>query len=150
MVKKLIFLLVILILYCCQSALNIPEVKLDIPGIQNEIQSVLERQKISWNEGSIEGFMEYYWNSEDFTFQAGNTRLYGWQELLSRYRKSYSGEKMGTLDFADISIKVLSRDIAYVLGRWKLIQKDASQEGLFTIIFQRMPQGWRIVHDHTS
>ena len=130
-------------LYCCQSALDIPE-------IRNEIQTILEIQKISWNDGNIEGFMEHYWNSEDFTFQSGNTRLHGWQELLSRYKKSYSGEKMGTLDFTDISIQVLSNDLAYVLGRWKIIQIDSSREGLFTIIFQRMPEGWKIIHDHTS
>lgn len=137
-------------LYSCQSELDISGKKLDVSDIKNEIQAVLERQKISWNEGSIEGFMEYYWKSEGFTFQSENTRLHGWQKLLSRYQKSYSGEYMATLDFTDISINVLSRDIAYVLGRWKLTQKDSSREGLFTIIFQRMPEGWRIIHDHTS
>ncbi len=29
---------------------------------------------------------------------------------------SYSGEKWGKLDFTDLEIKVLSNDIAYVLG----------------------------------
>ena len=144
------FLLAILVLHGCHSSLDNSGIELDIPGIQNEIQAVLERQKTLWNKGSIEGFMEYYWKSEAFTFQSGNTRLHGWQELLSRYQKSYSGEKMGTLDFTDLAIKALSRDIAYVIGRWKLIQKDTSREGLFTIIFRRMPEGWRIIHDHTS
>jgi beta-aspartyl-peptidase (threonine type) len=144
------FLLIILVLYGCYSSFDNSGIELDIPGIQNEIQAVLEKQKTLWNEGNIEGFMEYYWKSEAFTFQSGNTRLHGWQELLSRYQKSYSGENMGTLDFTDLVIKVLSRDIVYVIGRWKLIQKDTSREGLFTIIFQRMPEGWRIIHDHTS
>ncbi|MFB0566937.1 MAG: DUF4440 domain-containing protein [Candidatus Aminicenantaceae bacterium] len=141
--KKLALLLLIPIV--CYSQV--------IPGIheiQDEIQSILIMQKVAWNQGNIGGFMEYYWKSEDFTFQSGNKRLYGWHELLSRYEKSYSGEKMGTLDFTEIDIKVLSKDIAYVLGRWKVIQKESSKEGLFTIIFRRMPDGWRIIHDHTS
>jgi len=54
------------------------------------------------------------------------------------------------LDFTCIEIKVLSNDIAYVLGRWQLLYNDSSEEGLFTIIFLRMPEGWRIVHDHIS
>jgi len=95
-------------------------------------------------------FMEDYWKSENFTFQSGNNRLLGWNALLSRYKKSYSGEKMGELDFTDIEIKILSNDIAYVLGRWKLALKDSSNEGLFTIIFNRKPEGWKIIHDHTS
>lgn len=141
--KKIVLLLVLPLFYSFQSSL-------DIPKIKNEIQTVLEQQKILWNEGDIEGFMEYYWNSEDFTFQSGNTRLQGWQALLSRYKNSYSGENMGKLDFTDIRIKALSNDIVYVLGRWKLILKDSSKEGLFTLIFQRITEGWKIIHDHTS
>ena len=146
--KKLVLLLaialpVILITYCC-------EFTPDIQKVENEIQDILGQQKISWNEENIEEFMEYYWNSEKFTFQSGNKRLHGWGALLSRYKESYSEEKWGKLDFTDIEIKVLSNDIAYVLGRWQLLYEDSSEEGLFTIIFLRMPEGWRIVHDHTS
>ena len=122
----------------------------DSQKIENEIQTVIDRQKILWNEGNIEGFMGFYWKSEKFTFQSGNQRLHGWDALLSRYKKSYSGENMGVLDFTDIEIKVLSSDFAYVLGRWKLKLEDTVIEGLFTIIFQRMREGWRIIHDHTS
>jgi beta-aspartyl-peptidase (threonine type) len=131
-----------LMTYCCQSS---P----DIHKVENEIQDILNKQKISWNEKNIEGFMEYYWNSEKFTFQSGNTRLHGWDALLSRYKESYNGKKWGKLDFTDIEIEVLSNDIAYVLGRWQLVYEDSSEEGLFTIIFLRMPEGWRIVHDHS-
>ena len=146
--KKLVLLLaialpVILITYCC-------EFTPDIQKVENEIQDILGQQKISWNEENIEEFMEYYWNSEKFTFQSGNKRLHGWDALLSRYKESYSGDKWGKLDFTDIEIKVLSNDIAYVLGRWQLLYEDSSEEGLFTVIFLRMPEGWRIVHDHTS
>lgn len=141
--KKIVLLLVLPLFYSFQSSLDIPKTK-------NAIQTILERQKILWNEGDIEGFMEYYWNSEDFTFQSGNIRLRGWQALLSRYKNSYSGENMGKLDFSNIHIKALSNDFAYVLGRWKLILKDSSKEGLFTLIFQRMTEGWKIIHDHTS
>jgi len=136
-------ILVSLLFYCSQAS---P----DIPQIINEIQTVLDEQKKSWNAGNIEGFMEYYWKSEDFTFQSGDKRLNGWEALLARYKENYSGEKMGKLDFTDIDIRVQSKDFAYVLGRWKLLFKDSSKEGLFTIIFKRLPEGWRIIHDHTS
>ncbi len=146
--KKSVLLMIIasfvtLMTYCCEFSPNIQKV-------ENEITDILDQQKISWNEENIEGFMEYYWNSEKFTFQSGNKRLHGWDALLSRYKESYSGEKWGMLDFADIEIKVLSNDIAYVLGRWRLMFEDSSEEGLFTILFLRMPEGWRIVHDHSS
>ncbi len=73
--KKSVLLLVIaslvtLMTYCCEFA---P----DIQKVENEIKDILDQQKISWNEENIEGFMEYYWNSEKFTFQSGNKRLHG-------------------------------------------------------------------------
>jgi ketosteroid isomerase-like protein len=122
----------------------------DIPKIKSEIQSVLNRQRASWNEKSIEGFMNDYWKSENFTFQSGNNRLHGWEALYSRYIKSYKGENWGELDFIDIEIEVLTNDYAYVLGRWKLTYTDSLKEGLFTVIFKRMSGGWKIIHDHSS
>ena len=132
-----------LMMSCCEFA---P----DIQGVENEIRVILDQQKTSWNEENLKGFMEYYWNSEKLTFQSGNKRFHGWEALLSRYEERSSDGKWGKLDFTNIEIKVLSNDIAYVLGRWTLMYEDTSEEGLFTIIFLRMPEGWRIIHDHSS
>jgi hypothetical protein len=58
---------------------------------------------------------------------------------------------MGHLDFQDLDIDLLSRSSAVVTGRWKLTMSDGkTPHGLFTLIFKRFPEGWRIVHDHTS
>ena len=136
-------ILFILLFSCLESAL-------DMPKMEGEIRNVLDRQKASWNKKNIEGFMDAYWKSENFTFQSGNNRLHGWEALLSRYKKSYTGENWGELDFTDIEVKVLTKNYAFVLGRWKLTFKDNVKEGLFTIIFQRMSEGWKIIHDHSS
>lgn len=122
----------------------------DDAKIENEIHSILDKQKAAWNAKNIEGFMDYYWKSESLTFQSGNNRYQGWQELLSRYKKIYSEENWGMLDFTDISIRILSEESAYVLGRWKVAIKASPKEGLFTLIFKKLPEGWRIIHDHTS
>jgi beta-aspartyl-peptidase (threonine type) len=116
----------------------------------NELLGILELQKESWNRQDLEGFMAYYWNSEEFTFQSGANRLRGWKTLLERYKKSYSGENRGKLNFTDLEVNVISADHAYVLGRWKLELMDSQREGVFTIIFRRFPEGWRIIHDHSS
>jgi len=120
------------------------------PDIKEEILDVLAKQKTAWNKGDIEGFMKYYWHSEDFTFQSGNNRILGWNALLARYKKNYSGENMGTLDFKDIVVKTLSEKSALVIGRWEVKRNNEVLGGLFTLIIQHKPQGWRIIHDHTS
>jgi len=122
----------------------------DIKKIKEEIRMVIDRQQNAWNAHDIEGFMADYWKSKDFTFQSGDHRLYGWETLLNRYRTNYAGEKMGQLTFSDIQICVLSEDSAYALGRWKVEQGNTKSEGVFTIIFRRFPEGWKIIHDHSS
>jgi beta-aspartyl-peptidase (threonine type) len=117
--------------------------------VKSELLRILDLQKAAWNGHDLEGFMAYYWNSDELTFQSGANKLRGFKALLERYQKSYSGEHWGKLDFTDLEVKVLDADCAYVLGRWKLALQEA-REGVFTIILRRFPEGWRIVHDHTS
>jgi beta-aspartyl-peptidase (threonine type) len=120
------------------------------PDVTEEILNVLAKQKSAWNQGDIESFMKYYWHSEDFTFQSGNNRIQGWDALFTRYKKNYSGENMGILDFTDMVVKALSEKSALVIGRWEVKRKDEVLGGLFTLVIQRKPEGWRIIHDHTS
>ena len=62
---------------------------------------------------------------------------------------------MGQLAFSDLNIELLGPDSALVRGRWNLqIEKAGAEKedlgGLFTLILRKKPEGWRIVHDHTS
>jgi ketosteroid isomerase-like protein len=57
---------------------------------------------------------------------------------------------MGKLTFSELQIEMLGPDSAYVRGRWQLVTSKDKPGGLFTLIFKRLPEGWRIVHDHTS
>ncbi len=116
---------------------------------EKDILDILEKQKTSWNDRDIEGFMAYYWKSAEFTFQSAQNRLRGWDALLQRYRKSYSGENWESLDFTDLEIRVLTEDCAYVLGRWRLGSGEKLREGMFTIVLKRFPEGWRIIHDQS-
>ncbi len=117
------------------------------------IRAVLDEQVAAWNKGDIDGFMRGYWMSKDLTFFSGGTETHGWKETLERYRKSYksAGKEMGQLTFGDLRIEMLSTDSAFVRGTWKLTMKDGkTPHGLFTLIFRKMPDGWRIVHDSTG
>jgi beta-aspartyl-peptidase (threonine type) len=120
------------------------------PPAEKEIRASLDLQKAAWNRGDIEGFMATYWKSDALTFQSGGSRTHGWDDVLARYKKNYAPDKMGKLDFTDLAIHILSRDAAYVLGRFKLDFGGTLKEGVFTLIFRRTKDGWRIIHDHTS
>ena len=119
----------------------------------DRIRAVLAAQVESWDRGDLEGYMLGYWHSPELTFYSGGTVTKGWAETLQRYRKRYQGEgrAMGKLTFSDLDIQQLSPETAWVGGRWRLEMSDGSHPGgLFTLTFRKFPEGWRIVHDHTS
>jgi beta-aspartyl-peptidase (threonine type) len=119
---------------------------------ERDIRGLLDDQVTAWNRGDLEGFMKGYWRSDKLTFSSGNDQTKGWQAILDRYRKRYQGEgsEMGKLSFSDLTVEVLGPDSAFVRGRWQLVRRKDRPGGLFTLIVRRFPEGWRIIHDHTS
>jgi beta-aspartyl-peptidase (threonine type) len=127
-----------------------PEVR---QNLEEGIKHLLVSQVEAWNHGDLEGFMKGYWNSPDLTFYSGTSITKGWAPTLARYKQRYQseGREMGKLEFQDLDIDLLSRRSAVVTGKWQITMKTGqTPHGLFTLILKRMPEGWRIVHDHTS
>ena len=122
------------------------------PTAKAAIQKVLDDQVVAWNKGDLEGFMAGYWKSPALNLFSGGTKTAGWQATIERYRKKYQGEgkEMGKLAFKEISIDMIGADHAFVRGRWHLTLTKESVGGLYTLLMKKMPEGWRIVHDHTS
>lgn len=117
------------------------------------IRAVLDAQVEAWNRDNLEGYMSGYWRSPELTFFSGASETTGWQPTLERYRKSYKsqGKEMGKLTFGEVRIEMLSPDGAFVRGEWKLkMSNGATPHGTFTLIMRKMPDGWRIIHDHSS
>jgi ketosteroid isomerase-like protein len=116
-----------------------------------QIQSVLRAQQDAWNRGDIDGFMNGYARSASAVFISEDAVRRGWQTVRDRYREKYSSRaKMGTLTFSDLEITLLSSDPAVASGRWRLKRANDQPHGRFTLIVKHLPEGWRIVHDHTS
>jgi ketosteroid isomerase-like protein len=117
------------------------------------IERVLHQQQAAWNRHDLEGFMAGYWNSQELTFFSGGKEQDGWQATIDRYLARYAspGHEMGRLDFSGLRIEVLGQESAFVRGSWKLTMSDGkTPHGLFTLIFRKFPDGWKIIHDHTS
>jgi ketosteroid isomerase-like protein len=120
---------------------------------QRAIERVLRKQQEAWNKHDLRGFMAGYWNSEHLTFFSGGEERDGWQATLERYIATYAspGHEMGSLAFSNLRVEVLGQQAAFVRGAWKLDLPQGKQaHGLFTLVFRKFPDGWKIVHDHTS
>jgi ketosteroid isomerase-like protein len=117
------------------------------------IRKVIEDQQTAWNRQDLEGFMAGYWNSPELTFFSGPHESKGWQAALDRYKKNYqgAGHEMGKLEFSNLRIAMLGPEAAFVRGEFHLTMSDGkTPHGLFTLVFRKFPEGWKIVHDHSA
>ena len=115
------------------------------------INEVLSAQQAAWNRGDLDAFLVGYWRSPELTFSGGNGVSRGWEGVLARYKKSYPDHAaMGQLDFSDLEFRFLGPDAALVLGQWHLKRESGDIGGVFTLVWQKFPDGWKIIHDHTS
>lgn len=115
------------------------------------ITAVLNSQQSAWNRGDIDAFSVGYWHSPDLTFSASSGVSRGWENVLARYKQNYPDRAaMGELNFSDLEFRFLGPDAALVLGHWHLKRQKDDVGGVFSLVWQRFPKGWRIIHDHTS
>lgn len=115
------------------------------------ILKILDEQQSAWNNGDVNGFMKGYWNSPELTFAGSGGIARGWEAVLARYKREYPDQAaMGQVNFSDVEVRFLGPDAALVLGQWHLHRGSGDIGGVFSLVFQRLPEGWRIVHDHTS
>jgi ketosteroid isomerase-like protein len=123
------------------------------------IRAAIAAQVEAWNRADIPAFMETYEHSPETTFIGANIGR-GYEKILERYQKNYSTrEQMGSLTFNDLEVRMLpgscgQAEFAVVTGRFHLerTQKGESKkdDGIFSLVWRKGPQGWKIVLDHTS
>lgn len=118
-----------------------------------EVRAVLQAQMDAWNQGDLEGYMKGYWNSPELVFFSNGTQTKGYQPTLDRYRARYQaeGKEMGKLTFPGLDILPFGPDAALARGRWHLTMSNGKEmEGMTSVFLRRFPEGFRIVHDHSS
>ncbi|MGA2421469.1 MAG: nuclear transport factor 2 family protein [Candidatus Acidiferrum sp.] len=115
------------------------------------ILAALEAQQAAWNRGDVDAFMEGYWQSPELSFSGTSGITRGFDGVRDRYKTKYATRaQMGELNFSELEFHFLGPDAALVLGHWHLKRESGEIGGVFSLVWQRFPEGWKIVHDHTS
>ncbi len=118
---------------------------------QQAIRKIMAAQESAWNRGDLEAFMQGYWNSDSLRFIGSRGLTYGWQQTLDNYKKGYPDiDAMGKLTFTILSVEILSRRSAYVIGKWHLARKAGDLSGHYTLLWRKIKGTWVIVADHSS
>ena len=118
---------------------------------KKSILNVLEIQRLAWNKGDLETFMQGYVKSDSLLFVGSSGPTYGWQKTLDNYKKTYQGAAgMGQLTFRIKKVDFLNKDVAFVLGSWHLKREKDEPQGYFTLLFKKLNGEWKIFVDHSS
>jgi ketosteroid isomerase-like protein len=122
-------------------------------SVEAAIGAVLDAQQAAWNRGDVEAFMSGYEASDATTF-VGATITRGYRQVLENYHRRYpTKEKMGRLMFSELEVKPLGKEYASVIGKWHLdraTEAGGDAGGIFTLLFRKTANGWKIILDHTS
>lgn len=118
---------------------------------ETSIRTILAEQTSEWNKGNLESFMKGYWKSDSLMFIGKSGITYGWQNALDNYKKGYPDTaSMGKLNFELITVKRLSEDYFFVVGKWHLSRSIGNIGGAYTLLFRKIINQWVIITDHSS
>ncbi len=119
-----------------------------------DIIKVLLRQETAWNKGDIDTFAKGYKDSPDTIFISRTQISRGFQGMIAEYRQNYPNRgSMGTLAFSELEVHPLDATIAVCIGKYHLdrSKKDGGNaDGIFSLVFEKTDEGWKVVVDHTS
>ena len=117
------------------------------------IEKTMQTQTEAWNRGDVDGFMTAYKESVDTTY-IGKQIAQGYEHIRAGYKEHYtSPEAMGKLTFSDLKVRSLGENFAVVTGKFALARSAAAggpTQGVFSLVWEKTSQGWKIILDHTS
>jgi uncharacterized protein (TIGR02246 family) len=148
-------LLLALGLAACQSAskpTTAPTPRPDAATLTKELAAQLERGAGDWNRGDLEGFLSDYAPDSSTTFVDGRRARHGFDFIRRNYEPWFApNARRDSLRFEAVEARSLSPTLALVTARYILHRSDSTtSSGPFTLVMERRPDGWKILHDHTS
>ncbi|HEY0811505.1 MAG TPA: nuclear transport factor 2 family protein [Longimicrobiales bacterium] len=120
----------------------------DVP---NHLVQLMNESAAAWNRADLDAFLSTY--SSDAVFM-GNPPTVGLAEIRARYQRTYfkDGRPRDQLAFDELRTTMLDPNHALMTGRCILTNPadNSKQYCRFTLIWERRPDGWKMIHDHSS
>ena len=129
----------------------VPAVAADWAADEADIRRQIDASVLAFNRGDLPGHLAIY--DENVTFMTKDGPRPGVAPIEKAFRENYfrEGRPIQQLRFEQLAIRPLGPDTALATARWILSGGEKpEQSGWFTLAWQRMPSGWRAVHDHSS
>ncbi|MGH7508946.1 MAG: YybH family protein [Gemmatimonadales bacterium] len=120
--------------------------------LTRQISDQLARGAADWNRGDLDAFLSDYAPESTTTYVDGFRPRRGMDFLRKHYSRYFSpGTRRDSLRFEEIETRPLGPGFALVTARFILERgAEVTASGPFTLVMGRRPEGWRILHDHSS
>jgi ketosteroid isomerase-like protein len=119
-------------------------------GLEAGLVSLLNATAVNWNEGDLEGFIAPYGESATYMTKDGPVHR---ADMRRHYETKYfaAGVERRKLHYEQLAVRPLGDHYALMTGRYVLDGGVAPpQTGWFTLVWNETPEGWHILHDHSS
>jgi ketosteroid isomerase-like protein len=129
-----------------------PSPALDGGALTRLITAQLDRSARDWNRGDLTAFLSDYAPESTTTFVDGRRARSGMGFIRGVYEPRFSGRvRRDSLHFEEVQARPLSPTLGLVTARY-ILQRgaDVTASGPFTLVMERRPDGWKILHDHSS
>ena len=129
-----------------------PSPALDQGELTRLITVQLERSAQDWNRGDLAAFLSDYAQESTTTFIDGRRARRGIDFIRGVYEPRFSGKvRRDSLHFEEIEARPLSPTLGLVTARFVLQRgSEVTASGPFTLVMELRPDGWKILHDHSS
>jgi ketosteroid isomerase-like protein len=121
------------------------------PGVAAEIRALLDSSAAAWNRGDVRGHLAT--NADSIWFMTRHGPVVGNDSVVEMMTRSYfqNGRPLQTLRSDHLTVRPLGKGFALAVGQFILSGGDRDeQSGWFSTVWERRPEGWRVIHDHSS
>ncbi len=129
----------------------------DSAAVTKEIRPLIGEMILAANAHDTDRYMQTFLHDQSAVFAFNGTVIYGWADIAAQQRKWWNNGKPDVVysDRGMTRYAVLSRDAAVVTigleSRRTLADgKIGTGTAVVTMVWQRWPEGWRIVQEHES
>lgn len=116
------------------------------------VRAQFARAAADWNRGDLNGFISDYAPDSSTTFIASGHLRHGFDFIRGNYAPRFApGARRDSLRFEEFEVRPLSPSLALVTARYLLYRNgETTASGPFTLVMESRPDGWKILHDHSS
>jgi len=141
-----------LFLAACTPSVSPPAGETSVASVTVQLARQFQQSAAAWNRGDLGAFMSDYLPDSTTTFVGSGGLLHGADAIRARYAPLFGqGASRDSLRFEKFEVRLLADGLVLVTARYILHRgAETTGSGPFTLIMRQRPDGWKIIHDHSS